>query len=1061
MQISLKKLRGHLLAHAGSIAIVVAATTSVAAQQKIAVDIPTQPLEEALKEFGIDTNSQVMFSQDSVTGRSSSAVKGQYDPSEALRLLLRGTNLRIEKEGNVFLVKSPNGTEVRANRIKIAATAEMAIQTAQAAPPSPPAQPVDEIVVTGTHIVRDGYEAPSPLTVMSADQIDDGAREDLAKYIALMPSALAGYSPQAVSSTTNTGATGVNSVNLRSMGTVRTLVLLDGRRSVGASTDGTIDVSEFPQELISRIDVVTGGASAAYGSDAIAGVVNFILDKNFTGVKGSLEGGVTTYGDNRNWKVTLTAGTKFANDRGQFMISGSAAARDGLLNMARDRDWTRQGWKLFQNPSYNATNGQPQYLFLPQSGVWAMSEGGIITNTALKGTEFGPGGTPFQYNFGPIVAGTVSQGGDWKTRVPLLVGSIDPSSQRQSLFTYASYDVSDNFQVFAEVSWAYSGAQLRNASQNINNLAIKADNAFIPASVRARMSALNLASINVSRSYSDLADLGGETQGRAYNSRTLNRYTIGANGNFDAFNTNWKWDIYGHSGATRASSTYFSALHNARNALAIDAVVSPTTGAIVCRSTLTNPTNGCVPYNVFGVGVNSQAAVNYVSASPHANLRITQKNVAWTVSGEPLDLWAGPVSLAAGFEWRKDAISGSANDISLAFAANTSNYQATFGRQSVAEGFLETVIPLAKDQSWAKSLDLNAAVRFTEYSLSGFGTSYKFGATYQPVDDLRFRASRSHDFRAPTLGELFATGADFAGNLNDPFNNNVVTTISNRPTGNPNLMPEKSDTTQVGVVFQPAFLPGFNASADYWNIKVSNSIATPTAAQILGKCFEGSQIFCNAFARQPGLLIFKLSPFNLASQRRNGLDLEAGYKFAMADIVDSWGGNLELRVLATRHFKAIVDSGITGTLPVSYVGTLYNAGGGATGVPTGSPKWVYTTTLTYDYDPIRLTLTGHGFSGGTMDNIYIECTSGCPTSTANTPTINRNYMPGFFYFDASVSYKVNDTSTLFFSVQNIANLDPPPYTNIVNANSPTIPPMNGLYYDVIGRAFRAGVRFRM
>jgi iron complex outermembrane receptor protein len=921
---------------------------------------------------------------------------------------------------------------------------------------------IDEVIVTGSHIVRDGYEAPSPLTVISIDQIEAGAREDLASYIALMPATVANYTPQSNSMTTNTGQSGVSSVNLRSLGTVRTLVLLDGRRSVPTAPDGTIDISEFPQELVSRVDVVTGGGSAAYGSDAIAGVLNFIIDKTYTGVKGSLEGGVTTYGDDRNWKATLTAGTSFANDRGHFLISGSVAVRDGILHQADAREWARQGLTLFQNPAYAVGNGQPQYLLQQQTGAWAASFGGVITsNNALKGTEFGPGGVPFMYDFGTATSGTISIGGGWKSRIGLHVGTLDPSSKRQSLYTRFSYDVTDNFNVFAEVSWANSFAHLQNAAANVANIAIKADNAFIPAAVRTRMTALGITSFVVGRYHSDLnVSPDGSIYGQDDNIRRLNRYTIGASGNVDAFNTNWSWDVYAHTGQTRVSQTYYNAVHTQNHLRAVDAVVSPTTGAIVCRSTLTNPTNGCVPYNVMGLGVNSQAAINYVAGTTHLNQKITQDNLAASFSGEPFSLWAGPVSFAAGFEWRKEQISGVANALSAAFGANTANYQPTIGKQTVSEGFLETVIPLAKDQTWAQSLDLNAAVRFTEYSLSGFGTSYKIGATYQPITDLRFRATRSHDFRAPNLGELFSGGSTTNSFINDPFNNNLPTNGSSRLSGNPNLVPEKSDSTQVGVVFQPTFLPGFSASMDYWHIKVNNVIGAVTNVQILNNCFNGLQSFCNAITRTPGNIVILIQPFNLGAQRRNGLDLEAGYKFRMSDIVDSWGGDLELRALATRHFKAIVD-GIpgTGNPPTDYAGSF--VGLTTPGANTGVPTWVYTTTLTYSYDPIRVTLTGRGFSGGTMDNNYVGCTSGCPASTLLNPTISSNTQPGIFYVDASINYKVNDVANLFFAVNNIANLDPPPYLNLSFANSPTFIPANYFFYDTIGRTFRAGIRFKM
>jgi len=189
------------------------------------------------------------------------------------------------------------------------------------------------------------------------------------------------------------------------------------------------------------------------------------------------------------------------------------------------------------------------------------------------------------------------------------------------------------------------------------------------------------------------------------------------------------------------------------------------------------------------------------------------------------------------------------------------------------------------------------------------------------------------------------------------------------------------------------------------------------------------------------------------------LDLEAGYKFALSDIADDWAGNLELRVLATRHFKARVDQGIVGLPELEFVGAFNAPATGNTLM--GVPTWIYNTTLTYDADPIRVTLTGRGFSGGKMDNAAIECSTGCPVSSANAPTINRNYMKGVFYLDASVNYKMTDVVSVFFAVQNMMDVEPAHYFNFVNANSATYSPVNHVFYDVIGRAFRAGVRFKL
>src|SRR4051812_1619436 len=218
---------------------------------------------------------------------------------------------------------------------------QAAVQTAQA--------PVtEEIVVTGTRVVRDGYEAPTPLTVVGLEQVQQAATNSTIDYLTTLPSMAGNYTPQSSTQNVSTGTAGTASVNLRNLGTTRTLVLINGQRSVPSTITGLVDINTIPQQLIERVDVVTGGASAAYGSDAVAGVVNFVLDTKFTGVKGEVSGGVTPYGDDRQWKISLPAGTPFANDRGHFIISGSAQYQDGVLTGGRD--WNETGLQIITNP---------------------------------------------------------------------------------------------------------------------------------------------------------------------------------------------------------------------------------------------------------------------------------------------------------------------------------------------------------------------------------------------------------------------------------------------------------------------------------------------------------------------------------------------------------------------------------------------------------------------------------------------------------------------------------------------------------------------------------------
>ncbi|WP_425409850.1 TonB-dependent receptor plug domain-containing protein [Hyphococcus sp.] len=913
----------------------------------------------------------------------------------------------------------------------------------------------DQIVVTGTRVSRSGFQAPTPLSVLGEDEINASAPQNIADLANELPSVVGSNIPQNSNLSFSSGGAGINSLNLRGLGGTRTLVLFDGRRSVGSLNTGAVDINEFPQPLIERIEVVTGGASAAYGSDALSGVVNFILDKDFVGVKGELSGGVTTYGDDLSWKANLTAGTEFADGRGHFLISAEATANEGIYGVPRD--WNDQGRIRMINPNYTPTNGQPEWLQLENVGLSSATLGGIITNTDLRGTAFGANGAPYQFNYGSLVQDPYMQGGDWRSTQVNDATSLNPEQQRQSIFARVSYEIADDVEVFAQYSYANSGNIAWALRQfNIGNLVIKDDNPFIPDSVATRMATLGITEFRLGTNNGDLPIIFSDFK------RDANRYLVGANGETGLFGTSWTWDVYAQRGVvnTRESGLF---VHKKDNfAMALDAVRDPVSGSIVCRSTLTDPNNGCVPYNPMGIGVNSQAALDWLFPGDTQALReqqFTQDVIAGTFQGEPLSNWAGPISIAAGIEHRREEVEGSTDPVSQVNGWFAGNYLPTEGSYNVTEGFFETVIPIANDQWGIDQFDLNGAVRATNYSSSGYVTTWKVGATLQPIEDIRFRATRSRDIRAPNLGELFEAGRANTNNVTDPFNGNTNTQYQGLATGNLNLTPEIADTIGVGVILQPRFIPGFTASVDYYRIDIDDAIGTVGAQFIVDRCFEGDQSFCDAITRGPGpggadvILQIRTQPFNFVTEKARGLDFEATYVTDLDDVFGGVGGSISLRAFATHYLKNLTDNGIDP--PFDSVGE--NDG-------NGPPDWTYRASATYTNDALTVNLTGRGLSSGVYDNDWIECTSGCPTSNSIARTTNNNQIDGALYFDASVAYKLllgNSEAEVFLSVRNLTNKDP-----AVVAPGPTglafaVPPTNPTLYDQLGRVFRAGLRFQM
>jgi iron complex outermembrane receptor protein len=910
---------------------------------------------------------------------------------------------------------------------------------------------VEDVVVTGSRVQRNGYKAPTPLTVIGAEQIQQAAPNNLADYVNQIPELAGSATPQTTVTSQSSGTAGMNNLNLRNLGGIRTLVLLDGHRSVGSSSTGLVDVNTFPQQLVNRVDIVTGGASAAYGSDAVAGVVNFVLNKTFKGIKADLSGGISNKGDAKAGDFSASGGFGFAQDKGHVLVSGNIVHQDTVLSGTRD--WNNTGTFIIVNPAYSAANSSvPQWLVTHGTQSDTATYGGIITAGPLKGTTFGAGGVPFPFAYGSIVSDPWTVGGNWQANQYNGVNALIPKENRRGIFGRVSYDVTPDTNLYLQYSYNKSYDEVANTYSGYQgNLTIQRDNAFLPTALAAQLQAAGATSFAFGKVWGQLPIA------TTMNSRGVQRISLGGDGSFDALGTTWKWDALAQHGVTRAHERLQQA-NTTRLNQAIDAVRAPN-GTIVCRSNLTGANPNCIPLNPFGTDAISPDIVANVSGIPYRNETFTQKNAAFSISGEPLSTWAGPVSLATGVEYRQESLSGYVPpDYQSGWLSG--NYRPTNGRYSVTEGFIETVIPLAKDLPWAKAFDLNAAARLTDYSTSGSVATWKVGATYQVVDSLRFRATQSRDIRAPNLLELFNNGTFGNGFAQDPRNNNANVAAFSLTTGNPNLKPEKADTTGIGVVYQPSFLPGLGLSVDGYDITVKGAISSISAQQILNQCYVAKQQeLCAAITPNPngaGFSQILIQPFNLQSLKSRGVDFEADYKFAAQDLISSWSGNFSLRALATHYIKNTTDTGIAGVPAVNTVGS--NAG-------SGPVRWRYNLVANYSNDPFSVTLTARGFSSGTINNTYVECTSGCPVATVNNPTINENHLGGRIYFDTNVSYEFMKTdrggATVYLNVRNLFDKDPAivptgpsGFAYITQGTNPNI-------YDQIGRYFRLGVRLTM
>jgi iron complex outermembrane recepter protein len=964
-----------------------------------------------------------------------------------------------------------------------AAEAPQADADASAAPAS-----LSEVVVTGSRITAAGFTQPTPTTMLSAPDIEKVAEPNLFDAIAELPALQGSTGRTTFANSTSSGMQGLSSFSLRNLGTIRTLTLLDGQRVTPANVTGVADVSQFPQLLMKRVDIVTGGASASYGSDAIGGVVNFVTDKKFVGFKANLEAGETTYQDDKNITAQAAWGSAFLNDRLHVEASGEYSKEGGVPSGgfgvgsgAGGRNWfTAPAFQV--RPISQTTDGKPQYIVIQDAQQYQYAKYGLITNGPLQGTAFGVGGAPHQFQYGsngvPTGTGSVTNcfspfcvGGD-------LSGDVNQSTslaarlQRTVGYTRLGYDLDANNEVYvtANVARVTSTNQPNAGAEKTANLTIHCDNPYLPASIQAQCATDYPAS-----SANTLPGFGFGTSNGEFGAVDVNaerqmlRFVAGADGAGDLFGTKWSYNGYYAHGTNRTDIDVQSISLTPRYNAAIDAITGPN-GTVVCRSAAARA-SGCVPLNVIGQVAVDPAALGYVlpANGPQQRSRQEEHVVSFNVSGEPFSLWAGPVAVATGLEYRNESYTTRADPYgngvtadspySAAYPADpvlsasgnnwyAGNFHDGQGSYHVAEAYVEQNIPFLKWEPLGEA-NLNLAVRQTKYSTSGNVTAWKVGGTWKtPIDALSFRAVTSRDIRAPNLSELFSPTVVTNSTV---IANGKNITVLGETVGNSNLKPEIARNTTFGIVLsQPEFLPGFSASIDYYDIRLTNEVSTLTAQNEVDLCAAGNQQLCSQMlltSTVPNTNYVRVQAFNLAKVRDEGYDIEAMYRTGLAAM--RLPGSFTVRALATRTISFLTDSGIIGTIPVQSAGV--NQGNGVTSF--GIPFWKTYFTQGWDNEKYSLTLTERWFSDGVYARENIQCQTNCPVSTVVHPTINNNVMKGATYVDLGGTYQVSNGVTAYFKVDNLVNKSPvpAPQTSVYYGANPYL-------YDVLGRMYRVGVR---
>lgn len=970
--------------------------------------------------------------------------------------------------------------------IALAAATNVSAQTAPDAAPSQSeeASTIDEVVVTGSR-VRTTYNAPTPVTVVGSERMQLLAIPDVAAALNQIPSFRATTSASTILFRVS-GAIGGNTPDLRGLGPSRTLVLVDGRRFVPSLDSGGVDLNSIPNALVKRAEVVTGGASAAYGADAVAGVVNLILDTQFDGFKMDASAGVSERGDAANYFFSVAGGRGFDSDRGHIIAGFEYRQDDGVGNCF-SRDWCGKLTNFVPNPGFiggRSTNGLPATLVLDNvnfvyspTGILlsaVQTVGGVRTTlgqqinnigatalpNALRGLQFNTAGTalvPFQ--FGDFLSGTFMQGGDvaasnnWGWGNPPLV---TPTSHGSGL-VHVDYELTPTLQAFGELIVSRTeGGPVRTSvllqAPAGGSAGLSINNPFITPAVRAQILAANpnITAINVNTAVAQSGDTVV-----ASSTNDIYRFVTGLRGDLFA---DWGWDLSYEYGKTNSRTDVLNTRLASFDVQATNAITPPVgyTGPIyrtpagapvICASSALNPADGCLPVNLLGSNISPEILDKYFQ-DEFQTREITQHDVMLNFRGTLFELPAGPVQAAFGAEFRRDSAVGSVDALTAGglFAAPqvTALPETT---QEVTEGYVEVNIPLLADMPLAHSLSLDMTGRLTDYSGFGSARPWKVGLEYQPDEQVLVRVTHSADIRAPSAAESNPRTVQTFLPLNDPFGggNHLIGALSG---GNPSLELESARTTTAGIVAQPDFLPGFRASLDWYEISVENAIDAVSAPNILAAC-ANSNLLCNlitfsgAFKASP--VVSVLSNFqNVAQVHAEGFELQSEYT-----IPDVWGGSVALQLNAN-YIEDLSSIGGTG-LVTRMDGVTGNAGSLA-GI-AGVPKYKLDGIVSYVRPSWSVTAHGRYIPESILDPTKIgPSQDGYNINLANSVTDNT--VTERFYLDLSGSIQLgsfhgSSETELYASVSNVFDQDQPPELRLFG---------NPLQYDTVGRAFRVGIR---
>ena len=965
---------------------------------------------------------------------------------------------------------------------------------AQTAPPPPSSpQTVQELVVTGSRIPQRNLTSVSPITTVNSQTIKLQGTTNVEDLINNLPQAFADFG----TFETN-GASGTSTIDLRGLGNTRTLVLVDGKRlQPGDPNVPVADIDMIPPALIDRVEVLTGGASAVYGSDAVAGVVNFIMKHNYQGLQIDSEYSIGEHDNNSQQAradnklgqavfglpdVGLPSGAVWAGGRYTTTITGGSNTPDDKGNVefylgythldavTQDKyDWSK--CSLATNTSNNAqqyclgSSNDATGRLIPESGPNAGASFNIL------GTPVGGLMAPFSsaqdFNFSPYQY-------------------LQRADDRYTAGEFSHYEVAPWLDLYSSFMFMddHTVAHLGPTA------AFLGDTFTIPCNdpllSTAQANTLCGASAGVAGQSAEVLIGRRNVEGGARVFDTTHedyRIVFGAKGDIGS---GWSYDVsmqYGRSVLTDVETGQFLISHLDN---ALDVIPGP--NGPVCAS----GAKGCVPWNIWSPGGVTQAALNYVGGTAEDSGYTTEQVVTGAITGDlgqygAKSPWASDgVGVSVGAEYRREFLSFQPDQLEESGDISGAGTSApTVGSQSDKDVFGEVRIPLIQNMPLAKDLQFEGGYRWSDYTSGGSNSTYKLGADWQVVSDLRLRASYERAVRAPNVDELFGPqitglfgGGDPCAGSSPTFTltqceltgvtaaqyGHIPQCVSGQcgliSGGNPDLLPETGKTYSFGFVITPTFFRGFSLSADYFNIEVDNAVTTLPAQQILAGCAtEGISADCTLISRNPIGLLFgtgavKSLDFNAASLKTTGVDVNADYRTSLSDWHLGDFGSIDFNFTGT----------YVHTLSTTRVGIGTYDCDGLYGVTCGTPtpKWRHQFRINWT-TPWNLTLSA---AWRYLSPTSLDFDSSQPllakASPDGAPDTNPTdaHIPAFSYFDVSFQYKFENRYTLRGGVNNIFDRTPPILdTNSFGITAPAFGNANTWpqVFDPLGRVFFVGL----